>query len=190
MNALIRIIQILTVPGVWIRSCWVHLLCRIWAVPVEETRPFKNKTQPGYLLHLAAPTVGAAFALCFVPALLNRLLALLLFAGALLGLFLFQMTGWAVLGANLLAYWFAFSLYVNTYPSKEDAARMKTMLRTQGTKAQKLLLGPGAFCCRVGAALEQSGVTFLLAGAGLAALLLWHGALFELFAKWLPAAEG
>ena len=190
MNGIDRVIRVLTAPGVWIRSFWVHLLCRIWAVPVTETRLFQNKATFGHLQHMALPTVGAAFAIGFVPVLLNRLLALLLFLSSLLGLFLFRMTGWVALSANTLAFWFAFSLYVNTYPPAEHARRMQTMLRGQGTRAQKILLAPGTFCCAVGSFLARRGVTFLLACAGLAALVLWQGALFAAIARWLPNLEG
>ena len=189
MTTLHRITRVLTVPGLWVRAFWVHLLCRIWAMPVEETALFRRGVWFGHLRHAPAESPGAAFALCFVPAFLNRLLALLLFLTALFGLFLFQMTGFPAAVVYALSYWFAFSLYVNSAAHPEDVRTLRALLKQQGTAAQKVLLTPGAVCCAVGAVLEQVCVTFLLAAAGLIFLLLRHDALFAFIARLLPAVD-
>ena len=190
MKMLYRATRVLTAPGALIRAFWTQLLCRIWMIPVEDTRVFRRGETFGYLTHAEAATVGGAFALAFVPALLNALLALMLFCSSFLGLFVFQMTGWASGIANVLAYWVAVSLYVNSYPSKADAFHMKHLLREEGTTAQKLCFTVGAVCCDFGSLLERTCVTVLIAAGGLAALIAKQEALLHVVTRLLAAPQG
>ena len=171
MTVLYIITRWLTLPGAMVRSFWEHMICRIWLVPVEDGRILRRDELCSHMEHPLMPTAGGAFSIAFIPALLNGVLALLLFLSSYFGLFFFRMTGGVSFAVNALAYWFAFSLYVNSYPSLEDALNMKEKLRRSGSLLQKICFAPGAVGCYVGAYLERYCVTFLLAAAGLVLLM-------------------
>lgn len=172
MTALYIITRVLTFPGALVRGFWEHLICRIWKVPVEDNRILRSDELSGHIEHELFATAGGAFSIAFVPALLNGILALLLLIGSCLSLFFFQMGDLKVMIVSLIAYWFAFSLYVNSYPSIEDALNMKEKIYKQGNLFQKILFAPGFCGCFIGAYLERYCVTFLLAAAGCAAMII------------------
>jgi hypothetical protein len=107
-----------------------------------------------------------------VPALFNAILAFLLALGPLLGVFVFRMNNPIVTVLQIVAYWFAFSLYVNSYPSVEDALNMKEKIYREGNILQKILFLPGFVGCYIGAFLERYCITFLLALAVMIAMLV------------------
>lgn len=163
MNGLYILTKFLTFPGAIVRSLWEHLICKICGVPVEDTRVLRRDELSGHIEHELMPTSRSAFSICFVPALLNGLLALLLSIASVLGLFVFQMSDILTMVVNIVAYWFAFSLYVNSYPLIEDALNMKEKVYKKGTILQKIVYAPGFVFCYIGAFLEKYCITFLLA---------------------------
>ena len=164
--------RFLTFPGALVRGLWEHLVCRACGVPVEDTRLLRRDELCSHLEHELMPRPRGAFAICFVPAFLNGLLAFLLCAGPLLGLFAFEMRALVPKIVYILAYWFAFSLYVNSYPLVEDAINMREKVFREGKVIQKILYAPGFLFLYIGAFLERWGVTFLLALAGMVLLIL------------------
>lgn len=172
MTALYVITKYLTFPGALVRGFWEHIICRICKVPVEDNRIIKSDETSGHIEHELMPTARSAFAICFVPAFLNGILALFLAIGSTLGLFLFEMSDIASTIVNIVSYWFAFSLYVNSYPMIEDALNMKEKVFKQGNILQKILYIPGFIGCYIGAYLERYCLTFVIAVAGLVLLIV------------------
>lgn len=172
MSAIYAITRFITFPGAAVRAMWEHLICRICGVPVEDNRTFRFDEMSSHIEHELFPKATGAFAIGFVPAFLNGLLAFLLALGPVLGLFFFEMSGTVGKIVNIAAYWFAFSLYVNSYPSVEDALNMKEKVYKHGNIAQKIFYAPGFLGCYIGAYLEKYCVTFVLAAAGLAFLIM------------------
>ncbi len=153
----------LTFPGAFVRCLWEQIVCRVHGVPMEDTRLLRGDELCSHIEHELFPKAGGAFAVGFVPALFNAVLAFLLAVGPVLGVFVFRMNNPIVLALQILAYWFAFSLYVNSYPSIEDALNMKEKIYREGNVVQKILFAPGFVCLYIGAYLERWGITFLLA---------------------------
>lgn len=173
MNTLYVITKYLTFPGAMVRGLFEHLMCRICSLPVEDNRLMQKDELCSHVEHELAPTARKAFALCFVPAFLNAIIATLLAITSTIGLFYFEQTGIVNIIISVLAYWIAFSLYVNSYPLIEDALNMKDKIYNHGTLLQKIIYAPGFLGCYIGAFLERYCITFLLALAGLVALILF-----------------
>ncbi len=172
MSAIYAITRFLTFPGAAVRAMWEHLICKICGVPVEDNRTFRFDEMCSHIEHELMPKAGGAFAISFVPAFFNGILAFLLCIGPMLGLFAFEMSGTASRIVYIVAYWFAFSLYVNSYPTVEDALNMKEKVYKHGNIAQKIFYSPGFLGCFVGAYLEKYCVTFLLAAAALVVFII------------------
>ena len=162
----------LTFPGAFLRCLWEQMVCRIHGVPMEDTRMLRRDELCSHIEHELFPKAGGAFAVAFVPALFNAVLGLLLAIGPTLGTFVFHMNNPILTAVNVVAYWFSCSLYVNSYPSIEDALNMKEKLYHKGNLFQKIIFTPGLVCCYIGASLERWGLTFLLALAGTILLLV------------------
>ena len=78
-------------------------------------------------------------------------------------LFVYRTTDPLLFAASALSYWFAFSLYVNSYSLVEDAINMMEKVYKEGNILQKILYAPAAALLYVGAYLERYGVTFIAA---------------------------
>lgn len=172
MNTLYIITRYLTFPGAMVRGIWEHLVCRICGIPVEDNRLIRRDELCGHVEHELAPTSRKAFALCFVPAFMNAFLGFLLLMPSALGLFYFEMTGIVNTIVNVLAFWFAVSLYVNSYPLIEDALNMKEQVYKHGSIIQKIFYAPGFLGCYIGAFLEKYLITFVIAVVCMVALIL------------------
>lgn len=172
MSVIYLITKWLTFPGAMFRAIVEHLVCRMCGIPVEDNRVVRNDRRFGHVMHEAAPTAGTAFALCFVPALICSLFASLLVIPASLALFVFQMTGWYMIAVNIVAYWFAFSLFCNCYPLKEDVLNMKEKIYGGENSFLKILFAPGYAFLYVLSYAERSCLTFVCALVSLATFLL------------------
>ncbi len=172
MTALYILTKYLTFPGVLVRALWEQLVCRACGVPIEDTRALRRDELCGHIEHELMPKSRGAFAICFVPAFLGGLLAFLLAIGPTLGLFVFEMTGIPGMIVNLFAYWFACSLFVNSYPSVEDALNMRDKVYHEGTILQKIVYAPAFVFLFLGAYLERYCITFLIAVGGTILLIV------------------
>ncbi len=172
MEKLLVITKYLTFPGALVRGFWEHLVCKICGIPVEDNRLLMGDELCGHTEHELAPTARKAFALCFVPAFLNGLLGFILAVSSMLLIFAFEMSGVITTVAGVLAFWFAVSLAVNSYPLVEDAMNMKDKIYRHGNIAQKIFYSIGFAFLYVGAYLEKYLITFVLAVAGTVALCL------------------
>ena len=159
MTAIYILTRYLTFPGAFVRCLWEQIICRIHGVPMEDTRILRRDELCSHIEHELFPKF-------------NAVLAFLLALGPVLGVFVFRMNNPIVFAVQVVAYWFAFSLYVNSYPSIEDALNMKEKIYKEGNVLQKILFTPGFVGCYIGAYLERWGITFLLALAVLILLIV------------------
>lgn len=172
MDKLYVITKYLTFPGALVRGFWEHIVCRACGIPVEDNRLLRSDELIGHVEHELAPTSRKAFAVCFVPAFLNGLVALILTMSSVVSLFAFSMSSIAATISDILGVWFAFSLFVNSYPLVEDALNMKEKIYKSGTVIQKIFYAPGFAFLYIGAFLEKYLITFLLALACLIFLIV------------------
>lgn len=161
MNTLYIITKWLTFPGAMVRALFEQLVCRICGIPVEDNRVLRNDELFGHVEHELAPTTRSAFAICFVPAFLNCVLATLLLLPSALSIFIFQMTGVIPMLVNIVAYWFAASLFANSYPLIEDAMNMKEKIYEGKSTWLKIVYAPGFAFLYVLSFLEKYCITFL-----------------------------
>lgn len=172
MNGLYIFTRFITCPGAWVRGFFEHLVCKISSIPVEDNRILTRDEMASHIEHELAPTPRKAFALCFVPAFFNGLFAFILAMCSVTGLFYYEQSAPVDIIVNAVSYWFAFSLFVNSYPSVEDALNMKDMVYKYGTVLQKIVYAPAFVLLYLGAFLEKYCITFVIAVAGFAALLM------------------
>lgn len=171
MTALYILTRYLTFPGALIRGFWEQVVCRICKVPVEDNRYLRKDEMCSHIEHEFMPKPAGSFALCFVPAFMNGLLA---FVMCLIPVFIAMYLDIGDIYfrvCSILSYWFAFSLYVNSYPLIEDAMHMMHKVYKNGNILQKILYAPGAVCLYIGAYAERYCLTFILAVAGLIGIL-------------------
>ena len=172
MEKIFLLTKWLTFPGAMVRAFVEQIVCRCLGLPVEDNRILRNDELFGHVDHELAPSSRSSFALCFVPAFINALLALVLLLPSAVGLFFLGMTGWYMIAANIAAYWFAFSLFCNSYPLVEDALNMKDKIYGGKSVWLKIIYAPGFAFLFVLAFAEKYCVTFLFAAAGLVWMLL------------------
>lgn len=173
MTALYILTKYLTFPGALVRGMWEQIVCRICKVPVEDNRYLRKDEMISHVEHEFMPKAQGAFALCFVPAFMNAIGALFLCVAPIMFTLYVQIDDTALTIVNLIAYWFAASLMVNSYPLVEDAWNMMEKIYKHGNIIQKVLYAPGAAFLFVGAYLEKYCITFILAIAGTVLIVMY-----------------
>lgn len=163
MTAFYFITKYLTFPGVYARCFWEQIVCRICKIPVEDNRYLRRDEMCSHVDHELMPTARSAFAFCFVPAFFNAIGAFFMMTLPLVFLFVYRTTNPLLFAVSALSYWFAFSLYVNSYSLIEDALNMMEKVYKHGNILQKIVYAPAAALLYVGAYLERYGVTFIAA---------------------------
>lgn len=171
MTAFYYITKYLTFPGAYVRCFWEQIVCRICGVPVEDNRYLRQDEMCSHVDHELMPTASSAFAICFVPAFLNGLCALLLGVLPTVFLFAYGTTNIILLLVSAVSYWFASSLYLNSYSLIEDALNMMEKIYKGGNIFQKIIYAPGAAALIAGAYLERYGITFIASVIFTASLL-------------------
>lgn len=172
MDKLYILTRYLTLPGAMARGIFEHLACRLCSLPVEDNRLLRADELCSHVEHELAPTSRKAFSVCYIPFFLSTFFAFLLFMPSVMGLFYFELSGAFDKIVNAVAFYFAFSLFVNCCPSIEDALNMREKVYKKGTLLQKIFYTPGFIFCYIGAFAEKYSVTFILALAGLIGLIL------------------
>lgn len=172
MTAFYYITKYLTFPGAYVRCFWEQIICRICGVVVEDNRYLRQDELCSHIDHELMPTARSAFALCFVPAFFNAIGAFFLAIFPIVFLFIYETTNLLLLVVCAISWWFACSLYVNSYSLVEDAINMMEKVYKQGNILQKIFYAPGAALLYVGAYLEKYGVTFLAAVIATAAMVV------------------
>ena len=189
MTAFYVITKFLTFPGAITKALFEHIMCRIFKVPVEDTRCLRTDEMCGHVEHELIERPVASFWFCFIPGLLNFLLGMSLSLFAVINVYLLgnysgfisgspllstalasALSGNAALSATLdfllplLFLWLGFSMFVNMAPLPEDAMMMKEQYK-ELNGFLRVLFAPGCFIMRIGATLERYGITFLLFAA-------------------------
>lgn len=172
MTKLYILIKYLTFPGALIRGFWEQIVCRICKVPVEDNRYLRNDEMISHVEHEFMPKAQGAFAICFVPAFMNFIGALLLCLSPIMFTLYARFDDTVLTAVNALAYWFAFSLMVNSYPLIEDAYNMMEKVYKKGNILQKILYAPASALLFIGAFLEKYCITFILGIAFTVAVIL------------------
>lgn len=162
MTTLYIITRFLTFPGALIRGLFEQLVCRIHKTPVEDNRYLRRDENCSHIEHELMNTPGSAFAICFVPMLLQLILATFVSFTAfeeLIMLDYFRMPQGII---DIVCLWVGISLTVNCFPSVEDAINMwEKLYKTKGHTVQKILFFPGAVICYCGAFAEKYGLTVI-----------------------------
>ena len=172
MTKLYIITKYLTFPGALIRGMWEQTVCRICKVPVEDNRYLRKDEMISHVEHELMPTARGAFAVCFVPAFMNFIGALLLCLVPVMFTLYAKFDDTVLTMVNGIAYWFAFSLMVNSYPLIEDAYNMMEKVYKHGNIFQKILYAPAAAFLFIGAFVEKYCISFILGIALTVAIML------------------
>lgn len=162
MTALYILTKYLTFPGALIRCVWEQIVCRICKVPVEDNRYLRNDEMISHVEHELMPKAQGAFAVCFVPAFMNFIGAVFLSLAPIMFTLYARFNDTVLTVVNVIAYWFAFSLMVNSYPLIEDAYNMMEKIYKYGNILQKILYAPAAVLLFVGAFVEKYCISFIL----------------------------
>ena len=163
MTAFYYLTKYLTFPGAYARCFWEQIICRICGVPVEDNRYLRQDELCSHIDHELMPTARSAFAFCFVPAFFNALGALFLAIFPVVYLFVYETTNLALILVCAVSYWFAASLFVNSYSLVEDAINMKEKVYKEGNILQKIFYSPAFVLLYIGSCLEKYGITFIAA---------------------------
>lgn len=161
MTALYILTRILTFPGVYARCFWEQIVCRICKVPVEDNRYLRDDELSSHIDHELMPTARSAFAICFVPAFFNAIGAFILAIFPVAYLFIYETTELFAVIVCSISYWFACSLFLNSYSLIEDALNMIDKIYKHGNILQKIFYAPAAALLYVGSYLERYCVTFI-----------------------------
>lgn len=163
MTKLYILIKYLTFPGALVRGMWEQRVCRFSKIPVEDNRYLRNDEMISHTEHELAGTARSAFAMCFVPYFFNMLGAVIFGLIPTVMLLYLQFRGLLLGISCAVSYWFAVSLFVNSFPLIEDAMNMVDKVYHKGNILQKILYAPGVALTYIGAYLEKYSLTFLLA---------------------------
>lgn len=162
MTKLYIITRFITAPGAIIRAFWEQVICRIHKTAVEDNRYLRNDELCSHVEHELMPTAGRAFAICFVPMILQLLLAFLVATPAAFDVLYLGALSFPKGIIDIVCLWLGFSLVVNCFPSIEDAINMTDKLyRGDANIFQKIICAIGAGICNIGAYIERYCVTFL-----------------------------
>ncbi len=163
MTGLYIFIKYLTFPGALVRGMWEQMVCRLWKTPVEDNRYLRKDEMASHIEHDLMEKPSGAFAICFGPALMNLLGAFVLALVPILFTLYARIDDTVMTVINLVAYWFAVSLFTNAFPLIEDAMNMTEKVYKKGNILQKIIYTPGVALTYAGAYLERYCITFLLA---------------------------
>ena len=172
--------KILTFPGALTKALFEQIMCRIFKCPVEDNRYLRTDEMCGHVDHELIERPVASYMLCFIPGMLNFLLAVLLCLFPVINIGLLgNYTGFvASSGLStiiteeamvktldfIIPFFFAWvcvSLLTNIFPLFEDMIVMKEQYKKLNP-ALKVIFFPGYIVMRIGTVLEKYGITFLL----------------------------
>lgn len=171
MDKLYIIERFITAPGALVRGFFEHLVCRMCGIPVEDNRILRNDELGSHVEHELAPTARKAFAVCFVPAFLNGVLATFLFFASFINLFYLQTSSAFYTLIYAVAYYLAFSLYLNSYSTVEDALNMRYQVYHNGNIFQKIFYSISFPFLYLGSYAERYSITTLIALLEMAGLI-------------------
>ncbi len=181
MTAIYVITKILTFPGALTKAFYEQIMCKIFKCPVEDNRYIRTDEMCGHVEHEFIERPVASFMYCFIPGMLNFILAVLLGFFPLVNVvYLGNYSGFvassstlasAISDANavtlidmllpIVFMWLTVSLLNNLFPLVEDAMVMKEQYSKLNIVA-KILFAPGFVVMLIGARLEKYGISFLI----------------------------
>ncbi len=180
MRLIYVITKILTFPGALTKAFFEQIMCRIFKCPVEDNRYLRTDEMCGHVDHELIERPVASYMFCFIPGLLNFLLAQLLCLFPLINIGLLGNYQGFVASSGLSSFikeeamvntldfvlpfffaWVCVSLLTNIFPLIEDAVVMKEQYKKLNP-VLKVIFFPGYIVMRIGAVLEKYGITFLL----------------------------
>lgn len=162
MTTLYIITRFITCPGAFLRCFLEQVVCRIHKSAVEDNRCLRRDETCSHVEHELIETPGGAFAICFVPMLIQFILAFFVSLTAAVNLLYIGVFSFPLSIIDIVCLWFGFSLLVNCFPTIEDAINMIDRLyRSKANIFMKIVFAPGAAISFVGAYIERYCVTFL-----------------------------
>lgn len=185
MTVIYVLSKILTLPGALTKALFEQIMCRIFKCPVEDNRYLRTSKMCGHIEHEAIKSPVKSYLFCFIPGLLNFLLACatglfplvnILNLGNYSGFVVFpQDMAQTVTNPEMLEtpiktldfiipfffVWVSISLLSNLFPIIKDAVVMKEQYKNL-PKALKIIFFPGYIGMQVGARLERYGITLLI----------------------------
>lgn len=184
MTAIYVITKILTFPGALTKAFYEQIMCKILKCPVEDNRYLRTDEMCGHVEHEFIERPVASFMYCFIPGLLNFMLAMFLGFFPLVNVvYLGNYSGFvasssalssAITDSNAVALidmllpivfmWLTASLLNNLFPLVEDAMVMKEQYSKLNIVA-KILFAPGFAVMYIGSRLEKYGLSFLILAA-------------------------
>lgn len=162
MTTLYIITRFLTFPGALLRGFFEQVICRIHKIPVEDNRYLRNDELCSHIEHEFMPKTWGAFAICFVPLLLQLVLGFFVSITAAMNLLYLGAFSWPVSLIDVVCLWVGVSLATNCFPSIENVMNLFDKLyHGNANILQKIIFTPGALVCYAGAYLERYCITFL-----------------------------
>lgn len=162
MTLLYIITRFLTFPGALLRGFLEQLICRICKTPVEDNRYLRKDELCSHIEHEFITKTSGAFAICFVPMLIQLFLGFLVSITAAIDLLYLGVFTLPVALIDVVCLWVGISLVTNCFPSIEDAINLFGIVYGKDTNILvKIILTPGTLVCYAGAFLERYCITFL-----------------------------
>lgn len=180
MRLIYVLTKILTFPGALTKAFFEQIMCRIFKCPVEDNRYLRTDEMCGHVDHELIERPVASYMFCFIPGMLNFLLALLLCLFPVINICLLGNYTGFVASSGLSSFiteeamintldfilpfffaWVCVSLLTNIFPLFEDMIVMKEQYKKLNP-VLKVVFFPGYIVMRIGTVLEKYGLTFLL----------------------------
>lgn len=129
MTVLYVISKYLTVFGALIKGLWEHLACGILKIFVEDGRYLEPTEMCGHVEHELPDNRTKAFLICFIPSLVNAILAFFLGGAGFMGLFnLGVKVKEPIFWLYIILYYLGISFFCNIFPLVEDAMNNWSMI--------------------------------------------------------------
>ena len=165
MKIVSLIVKIITLPGAIIHTFFEHLCCRTCKILVDDARTIRFDEMLSHVDHQLVKRKGASFDICFVPFLLNLVLAFLLLAN---GSTMILYSGHYENVFNWICLYLGFALCCNLFPQREDVYMLKDNFYGKDKKANivvKIIVAPFYAIFRVGNLLEDTGLIIFTSAA-------------------------
>lgn len=111
-----------TVFGTLIKGLWEHIVCGVLKLFVEDARYLEPTEICGHVEHEMSSNKAKAFLICFIPSLINAVLAFFLCGAGFMGLFILGVKyKEPIFWIYLVLYYLGISFFCNIFPLVEDA---------------------------------------------------------------------
>ena len=159
MTTVYVITRVLPYFGTLLRAFWEHLVCRICKIPAEDVSAFKNSELCGHVEHHIIYKRSDAFLMCYLPFVMNFILACcFLLTGSYRLFYLGDTTTYQA----YIFIWLGISCAANCVPSFEDMLSFKDCVYGGKSIFLKVIFAPFFAVICAGACLEKYSLTFLL----------------------------